>query len=107
MIDGEIVDRAIEPRLRGADLLELGVKLHKGVLHEVLREREIAEQAPGISEQRRLEGGEDLLDRLPLGSGGAGVIRGFHGYGLGSGGVIGELSRGRVKMRLGRTSFRG
>ena len=59
-------------------LQELGMKFHKGILHDVLRQAEIAKQPPRIREQRRLEGLEDLLDRLPFGGGGARIFRGIH-----------------------------
>jgi len=66
MIHREIVHGAIEPRLRCQHFLKLHVKFHESLLHDVLGDREIAQQPPGIGQQRRFESSKDLLNRLPF-----------------------------------------
>ena len=83
--------RAVEPRLRRADLVELRVEFHKGILHDILRDREIAEQPARIGQQRRLQGGEDLLDRRPFRRGRIGFLRRLHRQDSHRGGMVGIM----------------
>ena len=61
LVEGEVVDGAVEPPSRVADLVELCLQTHKRFLNKVFRRTKRAGQAQGITQQGRFQSREQTL----------------------------------------------
>src|SRR5260370_39008859 len=71
---------AIEPSLWLADVVKLCVQSHECFLDDILGGIELADQSESVSQERRFEGGKELLNRFASGRLGTGLVWLHHGH---------------------------
>src|SRR5882724_11400136 len=80
VVQREIMHRSIEPSLWLTNVVKLCVQSHECFLDDVLGDTELADQAESVCQERRFEGGKELLNRFASGRLGAGLVWLHHGH---------------------------
>jgi hypothetical protein len=86
VIEGQVMNGAIQPASGFADFGKLGMQFHESFLDDILRGDPLAQQPKGVAQERRFESEEQLLHRFESRRFRAGGVRTGHSHSC-SGGV--------------------